>query len=145
MHRHGSGGSNQRSPQVISDPDNYRLVVKPLWPGNQMDVPTVFRAWKKNQKPIRWAEIAEFSGLKNANQAFRITYLGNKPSKELTALNKFLVIDALNQCAYFYDHEHRPEAVPVPVNLTDEDRDKCLAELEESFNVISLISSLKNT
>ena len=105
---------SQNSIQVISDPDNYRLVVKPLWPGNQMDVPTVFRAWKKNQKPIRWAEIAEFSGLKNANQAFRITYLGNKPSKELTALNKFLVIDALNQCAYFYDHEHRPEAVPVP-------------------------------
>lgn len=50
----------------------------------------------------------------------------------------YAAIDAV----YAYLKEVCPEAVPVPVDLTDEDRDKCLAELEESFNVISLLSSL---
>lgn len=50
----------------------------------------------------------------------------------------YAAIDAV----YAYLKEVCPEAVPVPVDLTDEDRDKCLAELEDSFNVISLISSL---
>lgn len=50
----------------------------------------------------------------------------------------YAAIDAV----YAYLKEVCPEAVPVSIDLTDEDRDKCLAELEESFNVISLISSL---
>ena len=49
----------------------------------------------------------------------------------------YAAIDAI----YAYLKEVCPEAVPVPIELTDEDRDKCLTELEESFNVISLISS----
>lgn len=44
----------------------------------------------------------------------------------------YAAIDAV----YAYLKEVCPEAVPVPIDLTDEDRDKCLAELEESFNLI---------
>ena len=98
--------------QAVLDAENFRYIISPLKPGNQMDVKTIFRTIKDSTL-LKWREIADFAGLRSASLAFRVAYLNNiRP--EVIALSEYMVIDVSGNCAYFYDHEHKPASVAAP-------------------------------
>lgn len=97
------------------DTEHFRIVVSPLKTGNRMDVPTVLRAMKYKLKFTN-REIADFAGLSSTHKVFRLSFTNHYSSMldEIKTLSAFLVIDATNNCAYFYDKDHKPESVTVP-------------------------------
>lgn len=97
---------------AVLDAEHFRYIVSPLKPGNQCTLQDVFKAIK-NTTQLKWLEIAQFAGLANANRAFRVAYL-QKDRDEMKALEPFLVIDAGENCAYFYHHDHKPAQVTPP-------------------------------
>lgn len=97
---------------AVLDTDNFRYIVSPLKPGNVITLQDVFKAIK-NSTQLKWLEIAKFAGLSNANRAFRVAYL-QKDREEMKALQAYLVVDAVSNCAYFYRHDHKPAQVIPP-------------------------------
>lgn len=97
---------------AVLDPDNHRYIIAPLKPGNKMDVKTIFRTIKDSTL-LTFAEMAEFSGLRNANAAFRVAYKTTHHDL-ITQLNEFMVIDVGENRAYLYDKDHKPASTPIP-------------------------------
>ena len=100
---------------AILDVKNFRYVITPLKPGNVCTVPDALRAII-NSTELRWREISEYFGLKNANRSFRLAYCQpkDKISEDLEYLQEYLVIDTNNNQAYLYDKEHKPAQVIPP-------------------------------
>ena len=100
---------------AILDVKNFRYVITPLKPGNVCTVPDALRAII-NSTELRWREISEYFGLKNANRSFRLAYCQpkDKISEDLEYLQEYLVIDTSNNQAYLYDKEHKPAQVIPP-------------------------------
>ena len=98
---------------AVLDTPNYRYIISPLKPGNVCTPQDIFKAIK-NSTQLKWAEIAEFAGLKNANRAFRVAYLNNKVTEDMTKVQEYTVIDSGAGCAYFYDKDHKPAQVVAP-------------------------------
>lgn len=94
------------------DRESYRFIISPLKPGNTMDIPSVFKAIK-DSTTVSWRILAQFAGLRNQSEAFKVAYLSN-PRPVIKTLNDFLVIDVDRNKAYFYDHEHKPASVLPP-------------------------------
>lgn len=100
---------------AILDVENFRYVITPLKPGNVCTVPDALRAII-NSTELRWREISEYFGLKNANRSFRLAYCQpkDKISEDLEYLQEYLVIDTNNNQAYLYEKEHKPVQVIPP-------------------------------
>ena len=100
---------------AILDVKNFRYVITPLKPGNVCTVPDALRAII-NSTELRWREISEYFGLKNANRSFRLAYCQpkDKISEDLEYLQEYLVIDTSNNQAYLYEKEHKPVQVIPP-------------------------------
>lgn len=100
---------------AILDVKNFRYVITPLKPGNVCTVPDALRAII-NSTELRWREISEYFGLKNANRSFRLAYCQpkDKISEDLEYLQEYLVIDTNNNQAYLYEKEHKPAQVIPP-------------------------------
>lgn len=100
---------------AILDVENFRYVITPLKPGNVCTVPDALRAII-NSTELRWREISEYFGLKNANRSFRLAYCQpkDKISEDLEYLQEYLVIDTNNNQAYLYEKEHKPAQVIPP-------------------------------
>lgn len=95
---------------AVLDPDNHRFVISPLKDGGVMDIPTLFRAISRSTTTT-WRALADFSGLKNSSVAFKVAFASGFCHRTLPHLSDFMVIDADNDRAYFYDKDHRPSGV----------------------------------
>lgn len=99
---------------VTLDTDNYRYIIKPLRNDNTLSIANALYAIKSSTH-CSYKSIAEFLGLKNANQVFKIIYVKSKRDIYVEA-SKFLAIDVDNECAYLYDKNHQP-AIVVPPHI----------------------------
>lgn len=108
--------------QVTLDGDNHRFILTPMKEDGET-VPSFFRAIHKNTH-VSLRELADFAGLDNQSQAFKVAYTSGFCSRTFPDLKNFLVIDKNNNSAYFYDHNHRPSGVTLvhvgPVILNKE-------------------------
>lgn len=99
---------------VTLDTDNYRYIIKPLRNDNTLSIANALYAIKLSTH-CSYKAIADFLGLKNANQVFKIIYVKSKRDIYVEA-SKFLAIDVDNECAYLYDKNHQP-AIVVPPHI----------------------------
>ena len=96
------------------DADNYRYIIKPLRNDKTLSIANALYAIKLSTH-CSYKAIADFLGLKNANQVFKIIYVKSKRDIYVEA-SKFLAIDVDNECAYLYDKNHQP-AIVVPPHI----------------------------
>ena len=99
---------------VTLDADNYRYIIKPLRNDKTLSIANALYAIKLSTH-CSYKAIADFLGLKNANQVFKIIYVKSKRDIYVEA-SKFLAIDVDNECAYLYDKNHQP-AIVVPPHI----------------------------
>ena len=99
---------------VTLDADNYRYIIKPLRNDKTLSIANALYAIKSSTH-CSYKSIADFLGLKNANQVFKIIYVKSKRDIYVEA-SKFLAIDVDNECAYLYDKNHQP-AIVVPPHI----------------------------
>ena len=92
--------------QVTLDGDNHRFVLTPLKEDGDT-VPSCFRAIHKTNN-VSLRELAQFAGLENQSQAFKVAYSSGYCARTFPDLKNFLVIDKNGNCAYLYDKDHRP-------------------------------------
>ena len=99
---------------VTLDADNYRYIIKPLRNDKTLSIANALYAIKLSTH-CSYKANADFIGLKNANQVFKIIYVKSKRDIYVEA-SKFLAIDVDNECAYLYDKNHQP-AIVVPPHI----------------------------
>ena len=99
---------------VCLDADNFRYIIKPLRNDNTLSIANALYAIKSSTH-CSYRAIADFLGIKNANQIFKIIYVKSKRDIYVEA-SKFLAIDVDSECAYLYDKNHQP-AIVVPPHI----------------------------
>lgn len=97
-------------PKARLDEDNNRYVIEPLEANGGMRVGTALQAIKATH--VTWRKIAEFFGLSDQSEAFKLAYVQKPMDPSREALKEFMVIE--NGTAYMYDKDHKPESASAP-------------------------------
>lgn len=97
-------------PKAREDFENHRYIIEPLEADGRMRVGTALQAIKSTH--TTWRAIAEFFGLADQSEAFKLAYVQKPLDPSREALKEYMVIS--NGVAYMYDKEHKPENASTP-------------------------------
>ena len=97
-------------PKAREDFDNHRYIIEPLEFNGSMRIGTALKAIKETH--TTWRDIADYFGLADQSEAFKLTYCNKPKDPRREMLKQFLVIE--DGVAYMYDKDHKPENVTVP-------------------------------
>lgn len=111
-----TGFINSTKVNAEYDSDHHRFVLKPLLPGATMSLNKAFVAIIKtgkgeDLKKMTWKKLGDFCKV-TQSEAFKIAYCS--PAHRCVVrrtLQPYLVIDAINNCAYFYHRDYLPEDI----------------------------------
>lgn len=94
---------------AVHDAENYRFVIRPLMEDGSMSISKAICTIRKRTH-FTWRNLAEFCGVSSQSEMFKLAYVHNGPMSR-HPLKDFLVLDTVNNCAFLYDKEHKPEGV----------------------------------
>lgn len=107
-------------PKARADFDNHRYIIEPLEYTGGMRIGTALKAIKETTHTT-WRFIADYFGLSDQSEAFKLTYCNkpNDPSRDM--LKQFLTIE--DGVAYMYDKDHKPKnAVASYIPIVKKDK-----------------------
>lgn len=97
-------------PKAREDIDNHRYIIEPLEANGGMRIGTALQAVKDTH--LTWREIAEYFGIPNQSEAFKLAYAHKSLDPNREMLKELLVIE--DGVAYMYNKDHKPASASVP-------------------------------